>query len=72
MKDERGFERNRGVALKDGRVVRGTPDGYLLALNAETGSLLWARQVAKPADGETFSMAPMIFRGSGSHRSRRQ
>jgi alcohol dehydrogenase (cytochrome c) len=61
MKDDPGFQRNRGVALKDGRVVRGTPDGYLFALNAETGSLLWARQIAKPAEGETFSMAPMIF-----------
>ena len=27
-----GWQRNRGVAIKDGRVVRGTPDGYLLAL----------------------------------------
>jgi len=61
LKDDPGFQRNRGVALKDGRVFRGTPDGYLFALNAETGALLWARQVAKPAEGETFSMAPMIF-----------
>jgi alcohol dehydrogenase (cytochrome c) len=31
------WERNRGVALKDGRLVRGTPDGYLIALSTETG-----------------------------------
>ena len=48
-------------ASEDGRVIRGTPDGYLLALNAETGTQLWARQVAKPAEGETFTMAPMLF-----------
>jgi PQQ-dependent dehydrogenase (methanol/ethanol family) len=60
-RDELGFQRNRGVGIKDGRVVRGTPDGYLFALNAETGTQLWARQVAKPAEGETFSMAPVIF-----------
>jgi alcohol dehydrogenase (cytochrome c) len=60
-RDDLGFQRNRGVGIKDGRVVRGTPDGYLLALNAETGTQLWARQVAKPAAGETFSMAPVIF-----------
>jgi len=60
-RDDLGFQRNRGVALKDGRVIRGTPDGYLLALNADTGAQLWARQVAKPAEGETFTMAPMIF-----------
>ena len=38
-----------------------TPDGYLLALNAETGAFLWARHVANVADGETFTMAPVIF-----------
>ena len=60
-KDAPGWQRNRGIAIKDGRVVRATPDGYLLSLNAETGALLWARQVAKPGDGETFTMAPLVF-----------
>jgi alcohol dehydrogenase (cytochrome c) len=60
-RDDLGFQRNRGVAIKDGRVIRATPDGYLFALNAETGAQLWARQVAKPAEGETFSMAPLVF-----------
>jgi alcohol dehydrogenase (cytochrome c) len=59
-KDDMAWERNRGVAVADGRVVRSTPDGYLLALSADRGALLWARQVAKPADGETFTMAPLI------------
>src|SRR5262245_61027923 len=56
-----GWARNRGVAIKDGRVVRGTPDGYLVAMNSETGALLWARHVANVTDGETFTMAPVIF-----------
>ena len=60
-RDDLGFQRNRGIAIKDGRVIRGTPDGYLLALNADTGAQLWARQVAKPAEGETFTMAPLVF-----------
>ncbi len=60
-RDDTVWERNRGVAVKDGRVVRGTPDGYLLALAADKGALLWARQVSKPENGETFTMAPMIF-----------
>jgi len=55
------FQRNRGVAIKDGRVIRGTPDGYLLALNAETGAQLWARRIGTPADGEIFVMAPILF-----------
>lgn len=28
---------NRGVAIKDGRVYRGTSDGYLIALDMESG-----------------------------------
>lgn len=56
-----GAWNNRGVAIKDGRVVRGTLDGYLIELNAQTGALLWARKVANPAEGETFTMAPMIY-----------
>jgi PQQ-dependent dehydrogenase (methanol/ethanol family) len=55
------WQRNRGVALKDGRLVRGTPDGYLLAVSAETGALLWARRVARPEAGETFTMAPLLY-----------
>jgi alcohol dehydrogenase (cytochrome c) len=56
-----GWQRNRGVAIKDGRVVRTTPDGYLLALSADRGQLLWARHVSKLDDGETFTMSPTIF-----------
>jgi alcohol dehydrogenase (cytochrome c) len=52
---------NRGIAIKDGRVVRGTSDGYLLELNAQTGEMIWARKVADSAAGETFTMAPLIF-----------
>lgn len=52
---------NRGVAIKNGYVVRGTPDGYLLALDAADGKLLWARQVATPARGEMITMPPMIY-----------
>ena len=60
-KDREISPRNRGVALKDGFVVRGTSDGWLVALDAATGALLWARQVADPAHGETFAMPPLLF-----------
>src|SRR5262245_16538600 len=32
---------NRGAAIKDGKLVRGTADGYLIALDMADGSLLW-------------------------------
>lgn len=52
---------NRGVAIKDGYLVRGTSDGYLLALNADTGKLVWAVKAADAEQGETFTMAPLLF-----------
>lgn len=52
---------NRGVALAQGYVVRGTADGYLLALDARDGALLWARHVAHPDSGETITMAPLAY-----------
>jgi alcohol dehydrogenase (cytochrome c) len=60
-KDDALWPNNRGVALKDGYVVRGTADGYLVALDAADGTLLWARHVAKPSLGETITMPPLIF-----------
>ncbi|HUA15810.1 MAG TPA: PQQ-binding-like beta-propeller repeat protein [Verrucomicrobiae bacterium] len=55
------WRNNRGVAIKDGYLVRGTSDGYLLALNAETGALVWAVKAADSTQGETFTMAPLLF-----------
>ncbi len=60
-RDREVWLNNRGVAIKEGRVIRGTADGYLLALHAETGKLIWARRVADPALGETFTMPPLIY-----------
>ncbi len=61
FKGPAGWQNNRGVAIKDGWVVRGTSDGYLVALNAETGELVWARRVADSSQGETFTMPPLIY-----------
>jgi alcohol dehydrogenase (cytochrome c) len=61
VKDADVIPTNRGVAIKDGYVVRGTSDGYVFALNAENGKLVWARKLANSAVGETFTMAPLIY-----------
>lgn len=52
---------NGGVAVKSGKVIRGTRDGYLIAIDADTGRLLWERAAANPAQRETFTMPPVIF-----------
>ena len=55
------FLPNRGVAIKDGRIVRGTADGYLLELDAETGALQWSRRIADSKQGYFFSMPPLVY-----------
>jgi alcohol dehydrogenase (cytochrome c) len=53
---------NRGVAIKDGKLVFGTNDGYLIALDAGTGKKLWQREVTDPANnGGGFQSAPLIY-----------
>ena len=52
---------NRGVALKDGKVIRGTVDAFLIALDAGTGDLLWETPAADPELGASFTMPPTIF-----------
>lgn len=60
-RDHDVWQNNRGVAIKDGYLVRGTSDGYLLALNAASGALVWAVKAADAKQGETFTMAPLLF-----------
>ena len=61
-KGKQGWPMNRGVAVKDGMVVRGTHDGYLVALDAATGALVWERALVDMTKNEGgFTMAPVIF-----------
>jgi glucose dehydrogenase len=53
--------RNRGVALYEGRLFRGTTDGHLLALNAADGKLLWDVEVADSTVGFFISAAPIVI-----------
>jgi alcohol dehydrogenase (cytochrome c) len=52
---------NRGAAIKDGKLVRGTADGYLIGLDMASGSLLWSQPIASFAGGQYLSMPPLIF-----------
>jgi alcohol dehydrogenase (cytochrome c) len=56
------FPPNRGAAIKDGRVVRATTDGYLYALDMESGKLLWEKKLVAAEKNEgSFNGAPLIF-----------
>ncbi|MEK6286332.1 MAG: PQQ-binding-like beta-propeller repeat protein [Acidobacteriota bacterium] len=61
-KGKEGWPLNRGVAIKDGMVIRGTHDGYLIALDAATGKLIWDRALVDMTKNEGgFTMAPVVF-----------
>ena len=54
---------NKGVALADGRIIRGTQDGAVYALDAKTGDVLWERQIADWSIGEGVGAAPVVWNG---------
>jgi alcohol dehydrogenase (cytochrome c) len=53
---------NRGIAVGSGRVVRGTQDGFVFALDAKTGKVLWSRQAGDPKLAQFFAAPPIIWR----------
>ena len=55
---------NRGLAVMDGRVFRGTGDARLIALDAATGRLLWTDVIGAPRLGEAASAAPLAWNGT--------
>jgi quinohemoprotein ethanol dehydrogenase len=54
---------NRGLAIYQGMIFAPVIDGRLLALDAETGKVLWEARVAYPQDQYTITMAPRIAKG---------
>jgi alcohol dehydrogenase (cytochrome c) len=62
VKGKPGWPVQRGVAIKDGMVVRGTHDGYLLALDAATGKEIWNKAIIDMTKREGgFTMPPLIY-----------
>jgi PQQ-dependent dehydrogenase (methanol/ethanol family) len=49
----------RGVAVADGKVFSGRRDNTLIALDQQTGAVVWTTQLADPARGTTS--APAIY-----------
>jgi outer membrane protein assembly factor BamB len=54
---------SRGVALGDGKVYAGQLDGRLVALDQETGKVVWSTQVARWQQGYTITSAPLYYDG---------
>src|SRR5207249_5911602 len=54
---------NRGVALYKDKVIFGTLDAHLVALDAKTGKQAWETKIADYADGYFMSAAPLVAKG---------
>src|SRR5271155_2681188 len=54
---------NRGLSYADGKLVFGTLDGFVIALDAVTGKEDWVVKSAYPDKGETITPAPLIAEG---------
>jgi alcohol dehydrogenase (cytochrome c)/quinohemoprotein ethanol dehydrogenase len=54
---------NRGVAVWKDKVIWGTLDGRLVAVNAKTGKKVWDRQVTNPTLPQSITGAPRIADG---------
>ncbi len=54
---------NRGAALYEGKVIVGTIDGRLVALDAEDGSVVWETLTINPDQAYTITGAPRIVQG---------
>jgi PQQ-dependent dehydrogenase (methanol/ethanol family) len=53
----------RGLGIGDGMIFEGQSDGNVIALNQQTGALVWKTKVGDPKDGISFSSAPVYYQG---------
>ena len=54
---------NRGAAIYGDKIIFGTLDAHLVALNRMTGKVIWNKKLADYQAGYSFTAAPMIVNG---------
>lgn len=54
---------NRGAALYDRLVIFGTLDAQLVALDQDTGKVVWKEKIEDYAGGYSYTAAPLIAKG---------
>jgi quinohemoprotein ethanol dehydrogenase len=54
---------SRGVAIGDGMVYVSQLNGDQVALNQETGKVVWNTEVVKPGSGFSITSAPLFYNG---------
>lgn len=54
---------NRGAALYDNLVIFGTLDAQLVALNQESGEVVWRERIGDYKAGYSYTAAPIVVKG---------
>jgi alcohol dehydrogenase (cytochrome c) len=54
---------NRGVALGEGMVFVSQLNGIQIALDQETGKVMWSTPIVKPKSGYSITSAPLYYEG---------
>ena len=54
---------NRGAALFEGKLFRGTLDGNVIALDIKTGKEIWRTKSEDPKNGYSITGAPLVANG---------
>src|SRR5262245_32453954 len=54
---------NRGAAMFEDRLYRGTLDGFVIALDIKTGKELWRTKSSDAKDGYSITGAPLVANG---------
>jgi alcohol dehydrogenase (cytochrome c) len=55
---------NRGLAAHGNTIFYGSPDGYLVAINANDGTVIWQVLVASSSEGYSMTGAPLVINRS--------
>jgi outer membrane protein assembly factor BamB len=58
-RDYETLNTQRGAGLAAGKIIRGTADGFLLALDTKDGQTVWANKIADSKEGYFISMPPL-------------
>ena len=54
---------NKGPAIYNGKVFRGTLDAHVVALDQKTGKQIWKQKIAEWKEGHSITSAPMVANG---------
>ena len=55
---------NRGLGMGGGNVYEGVLDGSVVALNQQTGAVVWRNQISDSSKGYSFTAAPVYYNGT--------